>query len=118
MTKVRNLEAFISIVRHYILTVHPTGTLFSLVQGNITTNDELVAYFASYFSPNNPNAMQDVAGLAAQYPDQPLMGQPAGSPFNTGPLNNIYPQFKRVAAILGDITFTLTRRAYLVGFFS
>lgn len=83
------------------------------MQGNITTNQELVNYFASYFEAN-PNAVADVTGLAAQYPDQPLIGQPAGSPFRTGPLNNIYPQFKRVAAILGDLTFTLTRRAYLV----
>ncbi|KJX94251.1 lipase like protein [Zymoseptoria brevis] len=88
------------------------GTLFSLVQSNITTNQQLINYFASYF-PANPNAVADVTGLAANYPDQPLLGQPAGSPFRTGPLNSIYPQFKRIAAILGDITFTLTRRAYL-----
>lgn len=37
----------------------------------------------------------------------------SGSPFRTGVLNNIYPEFKRLAAILGDITFTLTRRVYL-----
>jgi carboxylesterase type B len=88
------------------------GTLFSLVQSNITTNNQLVNYFASYFEAN-PNAVADVRGLAATYPDQPLLGQPAGSPFRTAGLNNIYPQYKRIAAILGDITFTLTRRAYL-----
>lgn len=88
------------------------GTLFSLVQSNISTNAELIDYFASYF-PSNPNAVEDVTGLAAEYPDQPLLGQPAGSPFNTGALNNIYPQYKRLAAMLGDSTFTLTRRAYL-----
>ena len=52
-------------------------------------------------------------GLTAQYPNLILSGQPDGSPFRTGALNSIYPQFKRIAAILGDITFTLTRRAYL-----
>ena len=88
------------------------GTLFSLVQSNITTNDELIQYLASYF-PANPNALADVADLVANYPDQALLGQPAGSPFNTGVLNNIYPQFKRLAAVLGDVTFTLTRRVYL-----
>lgn len=36
-----------------------------------------------------------------------------GSPFRTGILNNWYPQFKRIAAILGDLTFTLTRRLFL-----
>jgi carboxylesterase type B len=88
------------------------GTLFSLVQSNITSNEDLVNYIASYF-PANPNALQDARDLVAQYPDRPLIGQPDGSPFRTGPLNNIYPQFKRLAAILGDITFTLTRRSYL-----
>jgi carboxylesterase type B len=36
-----------------------------------------------------------------------------GSPFRTLLLNNWYPQFKRLAAILGDLTFTLTRRVFL-----
>lgn len=88
------------------------GTLFSLTQNNITTNAQLITYLASYF-PGNKNAVADVTGLVSLYPDQPLLGQPAGSPFNTGALNNIYPQYKRLAAILGDITFTLTRRTYL-----
>ena len=88
------------------------GTLFSLTQANITTNAELIQYLATYF-PGNPNAVADVMALVANYPDQPLLGQPAGSPFDTGALYNIYPEFKRLAAILGDITFTLTRRYYL-----
>jgi carboxylesterase type B len=37
-----------------------------------------------------------------------------GSPFRTDLLNNWYPQFKRLAAILGDLTFTITRRATLL----
>jgi triacylglycerol lipase len=36
-----------------------------------------------------------------------------GSPFRTLLLNNWYPQFKRIAAILGDLVFTLTRRIFL-----
>lgn len=88
------------------------GTLFSLVQSNITTNARLINYLASYF-PENPNAISDVTGLVNLYPNQPLAGQPAGSPFNTAAANNLYPQYKRLAAILGDITFTLTRRVYL-----
>lgn len=31
----------------------------------------------------------------------------------TGPLNNIYPQYKRLAALLGDLVFTITRRVFL-----
>lgn len=88
------------------------GTLFSLVQSNITTSQQLHDYIASYF-PSNPTINQDVDQLLTYYPNQPLLGQPAGSPFRTGGLNNIYPQFKRLAAILGDLTFTLSRRVYL-----
>ncbi|KAK5679258.1 hypothetical protein LTS10_008073 [Elasticomyces elasticus] len=88
------------------------GTLFSLAQSNITTNARLIQYLASYF-PTDADAVADVTGLVANYPDQPLLGQPAGSPFNTGVLNNIYPQYKRLAAILGDLIFTLARRNYL-----
>lgn len=90
------------------------GTLFGLSQTNITTNDELIEYLTTYF-PQAPNARKLVTGLVNKYPNQPLIGQPYGSPFDTGSLNNIYPQYKRLAAILGDITFTLTRRSYLNG---
>lgn len=53
--------------------------------------------------------MAQVQGLVDTYPDDPSQG----SPFRTGPLYNIYPQYKRLAAILGDLTFTLTRRVFL-----
>lgn len=82
------------------------GTLFALTTSNISTTDQLVTYLQSYFLPS---AASVVSQLVATYPDDAS----AGSPFNTGPLNEIYPQFKRLAAILGDITFTLTRRSYL-----
>lgn len=88
------------------------GTLFAQVQSNLTTNDDVVQYLATYF-PNDPNAVADIAGLLTHYPDQPDQGQPAGSPYGTGSQYNTYPQFKRLAAVLGDIVFTLTRRAYL-----
>ncbi|QIW95855.1 hypothetical protein AMS68_001373 [Peltaster fructicola] len=89
------------------------GTLFAS-SVTLQNNTELVDYLASYF-PSDPNALQDVTQLAALYPDNPSGGQPDGSPFGTGPLYNTYPEQKRLAAILGDITFTLTRRVYLDG---
>ncbi|KAJ8606319.1 hypothetical protein MRB53_041070 [Persea americana] len=88
------------------------GTLFALNQANITTNDDVITYLTTYF-PTNPNARSDVTTLVSNYPNQPLLGQPAGSPFNTSSANNLYPQFKRLAAILGDVVFTLSRRIYL-----
>jgi carboxylesterase type B len=83
------------------------GTLFSLVQSNITTNDQLIAYISSYF-PYASTAQ--VSEYVNSYPDD--LGI-SGSPFNTSIANNLYPQFKRLAAILGDAVFTLSRRAYL-----
>ena len=82
------------------------GTLFSLVQSNLTTNAEVIDYVASYF-PYAKHA--DVATYVNTYPDTPS----AGSPFNTSIANELYPEFKRVAAILGDAVFTLTRRGFL-----
>lgn len=88
------------------------GTLFGLLVRNVTTNEELISYLASYF-PGNPNATEAVTGLAAYYPDEPEKGQPQGSPYFTGGQHNLYPEYKRLTAILGDITFTLTRRVLL-----
>ncbi|KAF4551778.1 Carboxylesterase-like protein 22 [Elsinoe fawcettii] len=82
------------------------GTLFSLTTSNISNTAELTTYLQSYFPVRGRDL---VPGLVATYPDL----QSAGSPFRTGILNVIYPEFKRVAAILGDVTFTLTRRSYL-----
>lgn len=88
------------------------GTSFSLASSNITTNQEAVDYLAAFFDPT-PNSAESIAGYVATYPDQPQLGQPAGSPFRTGSLNNFYPQYKRIAAIHGDSFFTLARRNLL-----
>ncbi|KAI1408126.1 sterol esterase [Hypoxylon sp. FL1857] len=83
------------------------GTLFSLFQSNITNTDELVDYIWTVFFPGIDR--DDVVGLVNTY-DASIT---AGSPFNTGVLNAVYPEFKRLAAILGDMVFTLTRRIFL-----
>ncbi|KAF1988584.1 putative extracellular lipase [Aulographum hederae CBS 113979] len=86
--------------------VEDEGTLFSIFQFNLTTTDQLIDYISSYFPSANRTT---VATLVSLYPDDPA----AGSPYNTGAQFNFYPQYKRLAAILGDFTFTLTRRVYL-----
>ncbi|KAI1139967.1 sterol esterase [Hypoxylon sp. FL0543] len=83
------------------------GTLFSLFQSNITNTDELVDYIWEIYFPGIER--DDVVGLVNTY-DPSIT---AGSPFNTGILNDVYPEFKRLAAILGDMVFTLTRRIFL-----
>ncbi|TVY48690.1 putative secreted lipase [Lachnellula occidentalis] len=83
------------------------GTLFALFQSNITTTAQLIDYLSTVFF--NDATTEQVTALVATYPDDPS----DGSPFRTGILNEFYPQFKRLAAILGDLTFTLTRRYFL-----
>lgn len=82
------------------------GTLFGLFTSNITTTQQLSAYLKELFFSNPAAGVDD---LVALYPEDPS----AGSPFGTGADNNFYPQFKRIAALLGDAVFTLTRRVVL-----
>ncbi|PBP20401.1 lipase 4 [Diplocarpon rosae] len=83
------------------------GTLFSLVQSNLSSTADLVGYLRDEFFLDATQAQ--IEALVATYPDDPA----AGSPFGTGGLYSVYPQYKRLAAILGDLTFTLTRRLLL-----
>ncbi|KAF7892326.1 uncharacterized protein EAF01_010406 [Botrytis porri] len=83
------------------------GTNFARVQTNLTTTALLTSYMQTIFFPSTPPSK--IASLVAAYPDDPS----AGSPFNTGTNWNIYPQYKRLAALLGDIVFTLSRRLFL-----
>lgn len=83
------------------------GTLFALFQSNITTKAQLVTYLNTLFF--NSASKTQLEELVATYPETII----DGSPFRSGILNQIYPQFKRLAAILGDLTFTLTRRSFM-----
>jgi hypothetical protein len=53
--------------------------------------------------------LTEVDKLLTLYPDDVT----AGSPFDTGRLNAITPQFKRLAAIQGDLVFQAPRRYLL-----
>ena len=83
------------------------GTIFALFQSNITTTAEIVTYLSTYFFHDATQAQ--IEALVATYPDDIT----DGSPFGTLIFNELYPQYKRLAAILGDLVFTLTRRAFL-----
>ncbi|KAF7715238.1 Carboxylic ester hydrolase [Penicillium ucsense] len=83
------------------------GTIFALFQANITTTEQIVDYLKELFFKDATRAQ--LQALVATYPDITT----DGSPFRTGIFNNWYPQYKRIAAILGDLTFTITRRAFL-----
>ncbi|EKV11605.1 Extracellular lipase, putative [Penicillium digitatum] len=83
------------------------GTIFALFQSNLTTTDQVVDYLQNLFFFDA--SRQQLTDLVATYHDF----KEDGSPFRTGSLYNWYPQYKRLAAILGDLTFTLTRRGFL-----
>lgn len=83
------------------------GTIFALFQSNITTNDELVEYLSTYYFIDATT--EQIEALLATYPEDVT----DGSPFRTGIFNVLYLQYKRIAALLGDLVFTLTRRGFL-----
>jgi len=87
--------------------VDDEGTTFSLSTLNITTDDEVRAYLTTFYLPNT--ASSDVDTVMELYPQDPAQG----SPFNTGDSNQLSPQFKRLAAIQGDMVFQAPRRFFL-----
>ncbi|KAK7050555.1 carboxylic ester hydrolase [Favolaschia claudopus] len=82
------------------------GTLFSLSTLNITTDDQFLTWIKTFWVPQGSTA-QGVA-LNTLYPSD----QVDGSPFDTGLLNSVTPQFKRIAAFQGDAVFQAPRRFF------
>ncbi|KAL1945641.1 hypothetical protein VTO73DRAFT_1643 [Trametes versicolor] len=83
------------------------GTVFSTGSFNVTTEDEFRTFVEQEFFPNTP---ADV--LAPVFDLYPNVAS-EGSPFETGDANELYPEFKRMAAFQGDITFQAPRRFFL-----
>jgi carboxylesterase type B len=83
------------------------GTLFSLSTLNITTESQLRNYIKTVFLPGVSDSA--VARIAELYPSDIT----AGSPYDTGILNALTPQYKRIASIMGDGVFQAPRRFFL-----
>lgn len=83
------------------------GTLFSLSTLNVTTDAEVATYLSTVTFPNITD--QELATLLELYPEDPL----EGSPYDTGILNILTPQFKRIASFQGDAVFQAPRRFFL-----
>ncbi|CAK7274157.1 hypothetical protein SEPCBS57363_006016 [Sporothrix epigloea] len=83
------------------------GTVFSFYLYNITNTDQFVQYLSTYYF--NSATTDQIKTLVNTYP----VDIPSGSPFRTSYLNEAFPGFKRLAAILGDFAFTLARRVFL-----
>jgi triacylglycerol lipase len=83
------------------------GTLFALFQSNVTTEELLVDYLNNVFFPTAPKeVLEEFVSLYADIGKN-------GAPFRTGNWWNVYPEFKRLAAIIGDHEFSLSRRISL-----
>lgn len=105
--------------------VDDEGTLFAFSSQNVTyvvkswisrvivanphsrTDNEFVTYMKSELVPNLTDA--EAQRTMQLYPSDPSQG----SPFDTGILNALTPQFKRLGAIFGDAVFQAPRRFFL-----
>ncbi|CVL02715.1 probable triacylglycerol lipase V precursor [Fusarium proliferatum] len=83
------------------------GTLFALFQPNLTTTAKFVDYLQQLYFQKATK--EQLTALVNTYPT----ALSAGSPFRTSLLNEVFPMFKRRAAIFGDLVFSLTRRIFL-----
>lgn len=81
----------------HLIAFPPGHSLFSLANLNVTTNAEFSTYLKQTYIPNATDAQ--VAQIAAAYPQDPTQG----SPFGTGLANALTPQYKRLAAVQGDL---------------
>ncbi|GJE92631.1 carotenoid ester lipase precursor [Phanerochaete sordida] len=87
--------------------VDDEGTGFSLSSLNVTTNDEFRSYIQQVWFPKA--SAHELDELLALYPQN----YTAGSPFDTGDLNAVTPEYKRIAAFQGDMVFQAPRRFLL-----
>lgn len=84
------------------------GTLFSLVASlNITTDDDFRHFWKQIFFQNATD--EEVKAFTDMYSTDPRKG----SPYDTGVLNQLGPQYKRLASAVGDYTFETGRRDLL-----
>ncbi|TFK70539.1 carotenoid ester lipase precursor [Pluteus cervinus] len=83
------------------------GTLFAVSNLNVTTDAQVKSYFKQNWWTDASSAALD--GLLFHYPSDARLG----SPYDTGFLNAITPQFKRIASIIGDASFQGPRRFFL-----
>ncbi|KAI0699606.1 carotenoid ester lipase precursor [Cerioporus squamosus] len=88
--------------------VKDEGTFLAFGAINYTANDEeFTSYLSGALVPRATPA--DIRTLLQLYPSDPA----AGSPFDTGDANAFTPQFKRLAAVIGDWLFQAPRRLFL-----
>ena len=104
MTKELSFHFLHSILRQSIICIILASLIFSPL---FSTDTQLSQYLQTYWFPTAPaSAIQQ---LLVYYPQDPTQG----SPYNTGILNQLSPQYKRIASIQGDAAWQAPRRFFL-----
>ncbi|KDR71926.1 hypothetical protein GALMADRAFT_785342 [Galerina marginata CBS 339.88] len=85
------------------------GTLFSLSTLNVTTDAEFKDYVQNTLLQGIGITDAEASQIASLYPSDLTQG----SPFDTGITDALSPQYKRLAAFQGDLTFQAPRRFLL-----
>ncbi|KAA1472211.1 carotenoid ester lipase precursor [Dentipellis sp. KUC8613] len=83
------------------------GSLFSIASINLSTTADTKQFLKSYMLPNASDYEIDL--MLKYYPDDPVLG----CPFDTDVRNMLSYQFKRIAAIQGDVVFHGPRKFLL-----
>jgi len=78
-----------------------------IVLADFRTDSQFESYVRTIIFPNITDAEYET--IAEAYPSDPTQG----SPFDTGIMNVLTPEFKRLAAFDGDVTFHAPRRLFL-----
>jgi carboxylesterase type B len=81
------------------------GTFFGLVLLNSTSSELLVDAMTGLLPVTPVDTLERLIRL---YPTDPTLG----SPYNTGTANEVYSQFKRNAAFIGDLYLHFPKRAF------
>lgn len=82
------------------------GTIFSIFQTSIKTDDDFVNYLSeNMFANATKDQLSELVEVYTKANE--------GSPFRSSPINSLYPMFRTIAAVLGDVTFTLSRRIFI-----
>ncbi|KAF4580247.1 hypothetical protein EYR40_003229 [Pleurotus pulmonarius] len=89
-----------------MVSPHITGTIAN-ADGLFSTNAQFRTYIKTFYMPQSTDAELDQ--IMNLYPSDITKG----SPFGTGILNVLSPQFKRLAAFQGDAVFQAPRRFFL-----
>ncbi|OBZ66926.1 Lipase 4 [Grifola frondosa] len=83
------------------------GTLFSLANLNVTTDEEFEVYIQQVYYADT--SLAALAPLFEAYPSDPAVG----SPYGMGNASAFTPEYKRMASLQGDLFFQGPRRFLL-----